>query len=580
MLKRLLRHLLAHRLKTAAVLASMLASSGVEMLNPWPLKFVVDNVVGQQPIFDVELDAAQRGLLLILAGLAYVLLAVLRGGLSFARHRWLTEVSQRASLTMRSELYAQVQRLSLRFHDRARVGDMVTRITTDVDKLQSAFMSGLSVLAVDLLTVVGITVSMFLVDWQFGLIGLIVLTPLFVVYAVFRGRMKATSRAVRAGEGAMASIAQEVLSSIRVVKAFGQEEREQQRFVNQTRSQVEANIRAATCEGLFYLLVEVATAAGIGIVLVYGGWRVVRGDLTLGQMLLFLQYLRSLYTPLEGLTGLTSVVQKAGASAERLNELFQAAPEVHEMPNALALQASRGRLTFEHVWFGYEPDRPVLKGIDLEIAAGEVVAIVGPTGVGKSTLVSLIPRFYDPTHGRVLLDGRDLRELRVRSVRDQISIVLQDPILFSGTIRDNIAYGQPGATHSEVVAAAQTAYAHDFIMDLPQGYASPVGERGVTLSGGQRQRIAIARAVLRNTPILILDEPTSAVDRQSESIILKALARLMRGRTVIIITHRPSASRLASRVVGLSDGVIVEVGSPGEPEPDLTPRPLRQASHS
>ncbi len=564
MVKRLITYLAAYKSMMAGVIATMLAGTLVAMANPWPLKVLVDNVLGQQPLFGRVPEGFFQGLLLALAALAYLLLAVLRGSLGFLRQRWLAQISQKAGMALQSDLYAQVQHLSLRFHDRARVGDMVTRLTTDVEKLQNAFVTGLSLFLVDTLTLFGIAVIMFIIDWQFALVALIVLPPLFLIFSTFRGRIREASRVVRLSEGTIASLAQEALSSIRVVKAFGQEDREQERLADQARSKVEARIRAATWEGMFSFWVEVTTTAGIAGVLGFGGWRVINGDLTLGELLVFMQYLTTLYRPVRELSRLTNVVQRAAASAERIDELFQAAPEVREATHAVSVRRARGSIIFDNVWFGYEPDRPVLKGIDLEIGPGEVVAVAGPTGAGKSTLVSLIPRFYDPDKGSVLIDGKDVRDLRLRSLRDQFSIVLQDPILFSGNIRDNIAYGRPEASDREVVEAARVAHAHEFIIDLSHGYDSYVGERGVTLSGGQRQRIAIARAILRDAPILILDEPTSSVDKESEGLILEALARLIEGRTVIIIAHRLSTTALAKRVAVLVDGAIVESGSPEE----------------
>ncbi|HJY80618.1 MAG TPA: ABC transporter ATP-binding protein [Candidatus Binatia bacterium] len=555
---------MAYKLLMAGVLLATLATTGVEMLAPWPMKLLVDNVLGQQPLYGHVLEGSLRGLVLVLAALAHVLLVGLRGSANLLSQRWLTEVNQKASLAMSSDLYAQMQRLSLRFHDRVRVGDMVMRLTADVEQLQKAFVSGLSVVTVSMFTVLGIAMTMFLVDWRFALVALVVLPPFFLIFSTFRSRVREASRAVRSSQGAIASAAHETLSSIRVVKAFGQEGREQKRFMDQTRSKVEASVRAATWEGMFSLSIEVASAAGVGIVMGYGGWRIIQGDLTLGQMYVFLHYLTALYAPLQELTRLTTIVQKGSVSAERISELFEAAPEVPESPNAVLLGRARGGIAFEDVWFSYESDRLILKGINLELMAGEVMAVVGATGAGKSTLVSLVPRFYDPTQGRVLVDGRDVRDLSLRSLRDQISIVLQDTILFSGSVRDNIAYSRPDATDYDVMEAARAAHAHEFILDLPEGYDSYVGERGVTVSGGQRQRIAIARALLKDAPILILDEPTSSVDRESEGLIMEALARLIVGRTVIIITHRLSTTGLADRVAVLADGVIVEEGRPEE----------------
>ncbi|MCI0336984.1 MAG: ABC transporter ATP-binding protein/permease [Acidobacteria bacterium] len=562
MLKKLIKYLMAYKYLMVGVLLATLASTCAKMLYPWPMKLLVDNVLGKQPLYGHVLEGSLS--ILALIALTYVVLAGLNGLTNILGQRWLTKVNQKASLDLSGDLYAQMQRLSLRFHDRVRVGDMVVRLTADVEQLQKAFVSGLSMVTISTFTVLGITVTMFLVDWRFALVALVVLPPYLMIFSTFRSRVRDASRAVRSSEGARASAAYETLSSIRVLKAFCQEGREQKRFVNQMRSKMKASVQAATWEGMFSLLVGVASAVGVAIVMGYGGWRIIQGDLTLGEMYVFLHYLTALYMPLQELTCLTTVVQKASVSAKGIGELFEAAPEVLESPNAVTLKRVRGRIAFEGVWFSYEPNRPILKGIDLPIMAGEVMAVVGATGAGKSTLVSLIARFYDVTRGRVLIDDKDVRDLSLRSLRNQISIVLQDTILFSGSVRDNIAYGRPGATKYEVLNAARAAQAHEFILDLPEGYDTYVGERGVTLSGGQRQRIAIARALLKDAPILILDEPTSSVDRESEGLILKALGRLIVGRTVVIITHRQSTSELADCVAVLSDGVITEVGRPEE----------------
>ena len=564
MIRHLAGYLLPHRLLMSAAIGSMLLTTLVEMASPWPLKLIVDNVLGFQPLFGREIEGSARTVLLGLASIGFVLLAAMKGALSAMRTRYLTEVSQQASADMRRDLYGQVQRVSLNFHDQSRVGDMTTRLTSDVDKLQDAFVTGLSLFTVDMLTVAGVAAVMFFVDWQFALVSLSVLPTLLIVFLRFRRKVRQASRDVRASEGAMASAAQEVLTAIRVVKAFGQEEREQERFDVQARSKAEATVRVATWEGLFSLWVEIATGIGIATVLWYGGWRVLAGELTTGEVLVFMQYLATLYMPLRRLSRLTTVVQKAAASADRVYDIFRLAPEVPEAPGATVVNRARGGIAFRGVTFGYRADQPVLRNIELEMAPGEVVALVGPTGAGKSTLVSLIPRFYDPQQGSVLLDGQDLRQLEKRSLRQQVSFVLQDLILFAGTIRDNIAYGSPDASDQRIRQAARQANADEFIERLPLGYDTPVGERGVTLSGGQRQRIAIARALLMDTPILILDEPTAAVDRRTERLIWDALRRLMEGRTVIIIAHRLATMDIAHRVAILVNGSIAAVGTPAE----------------
>ena len=559
MVKRLLGYLAARRYKTVALVLTMLATTAVEILIAWPLAIVV-SLFEDKPFFGFSFEGYSVALVLVVVSTSYVVFAAMRGLLNYFRRRWLEEISQSGSLAMRDDLYAQVQRLSLRFHDRSRVGDVVTRITADVDKLQAAFVNIVSIFAVDILSVFGIAVVMFFVDWRFALVALLVLPPLLLIYVVFRERVKVASRQVRANEGAMASLAQETLSSIRVVKSFGGEDREHERFLDRTRLRAEASVRAASSEGSFSFWVEIVTAAGIALVLGYGGWRIANGGLSLGVLVLFVQYLNNLYSPLRRLSRLINVIQRAAASAERIEELFALAPEVEESKNAVPLKKGPVDIVFEDVYFGYDPDRPVLRGVNLEVKAGESIAVVGHTGVGKSTLISLIPRLYDATQGRILIGGVDVRDLELRSLRESVSVVLQDPILFSGTVRDNIAYSRPEATDEEVEASARAAHAHDFILGLPEGYDSPVGERGVTLSGGQRQRIAIARALLKDAPILILDEPTSAVDAGSEGLIREALQRLMKGRSVVVITHRPSTTELAERVVVLEDGVVVEEG--------------------
>jgi ABC-type multidrug transport system fused ATPase/permease subunit len=404
-------------------------------------------------------------------------------------------------------------------------------------------------------------VVILVMDWKFALVALLIVPPLFLIFTVFRRRLLVAARALRSSEGAMASMANETLSSIRVVRVFGQEDREQERFVDQTSSKAAAGIQAAVSEGQLLFWVQVTSAIGIALVIGYGGWRILNGHLTVGEMLVFMLYLTALYRPLRELGRLTIMVQRAITSGQRIQELFDTAPEVPEPAYPIPLVRARGDIAFDGVSFEYAPDRPVLRGVTLAIKTGEVVAVTGPTGVGKSTLLSLLSRFYDPTQGRILLDGQDVRDFRLRSLRDQMSFVLQDTVLFFGSIRDNIAYGSAEASDEAIVAAARSAHAHDFITALPEGYDTILGERGATLSGGQRQRIAIARAILKDAPILVLDEPTSAVDEESERLIMEALARLIKGRTVIIVSHRPSFVKMAQRVFVLKDGTITEVGS-------------------
>lgn len=578
MLRRLLRYAAPHRCVLAGVLASMLATTFLETLKAWPLKFVVDNVLAHQP-FPARLhalDGGTPGVLLLLAASLYIALAALRGGCAYLRDRGIGRVSAELSLAMRDDLYAHLQRLPLRFHDRARVGDTVARLTADATNLQNAFVDMASQFTVDLVTVLGIGVAMAVVDWRFALVSLTVLPPLYAVYVAFRRRIKSASHTARSGEGTVAAVATEALSSIRIVKAFGQEAAEQERVRTPARVVAAAVVREVAGEGLLALWVEVITAVGTALVIGYGGWRVATGTLSVGEMLLFLQYLTALYLPLKRLSKLTGTVQKASASAARIAELFAADTEADAPVDAAPLGGGvRGGIVLEDVWFGHAPGHPILKGVNLAVSPGETVAIIGGTGNGKTSLINLIPRFYDPTVGRVLIDGRDIRTVRLADLRAQISLVLQDAVLFRGSVRENIAYARPGATDREIVAAARAAHAHEFIAGLPQGYETPVGERGITLSGGQRQRIALARAILKDAPILIMDEPTSALDGESERMIMEALRDLMRGRTVLIVTHRLSMTALADRVVELKDGAITTVH-----QRDRVPMPHRAREHA
>ncbi|HKZ83500.1 MAG TPA: ABC transporter ATP-binding protein [Anaerolineae bacterium] len=545
---------------------AVVATSFVGLLKPWPLKFLIDNVLqvgqpGARPGDSATIIAAVAG--------SIVAIAVLQGLLSYSKEFFLSATAQRVAFGLRSALFAHIQRLPLAFHDRQRTGDLITRVTNDVTKVQELVTDDLLVGgATNLLLVVGILIVMLLIDRKLGLIATLSAPLIVLTTSYYRRRIRAQEQQVRDKEGDIASLAQETISSIRVVKAFGREGFETQRFNEQTGEMLEAGLRVARLEARFSWALNVVTAVSLAALVSFGTYQVMVGALSAGTLVVFIQYIRDLQSPLLSLSRLSTKVAKAAIRAGRVVEVLNERPAVEERPGARPAPRFRGQIRFDHVSFGYgigmppySPERLVLRDIDLTIEPGEVVAIVGPTGAGKSTLASLILRLYDPLQGAVLIDGHDIREYKLDSVVDQMSVVLQESLLFQTTIRENIAYGQPKAAFRKIWEAACIAYCEEFIRRLPQGFDTVVGERGTMLSGGQRQRIAIARAVIRDAPILILDEPTAGLDAEAENIVMQALERLMRGRTTIMIAHQLATVRRANRIYVLDGGEIVEVGT-------------------
>jgi len=547
-------------------LFAVVGETAADVLQPWPIKVVLDNVVSGKRLggwfgsLVAPLLPASRFATLDLAVAAVALIALLDAVSSYAEKSQTTRVAQWVSHDLRRSVYQHLQRLSLADHRESHSGDLMMRMTSDIAAVQDFITSALVGILVNVLTIAGILGVMFYVNWRFTLLALSVVPILFAVVFFFTRRIKAASRAVRKREGELLSGVAEVLSSIHVVQAFAREDYEDRRFASESRSNVEAGLQARNVKAKLSPTVNVIVAIGTCLVLAYGGRLAIAGEISGGVLVVFLLYLNKLYKPIRDLSKLTDTVAKASVGYERIQEVLDLESKVGARPDARTAPAFRGAIEFDHVTFGYGDSR-VLSDVSLRIEPGQVAAIVGPSGTGKSTIVSLVTRFYDPLSGTVRIDGADIRDYSLKSLRDQISFVLQDTLLFRATIWENIAYGQPNASIEDTVRAATLANAHGFITDLPLGYATMVGDRGLTLSGGQRQRIAIARAIVRNSPILILDEPTAGLDAASEREVIDALERLMEGRTSIVIAHHLGTIRHADVIFVVKGSRIVEQGT-------------------
>jgi subfamily B ATP-binding cassette protein MsbA len=465
---------------------------------------------------------------------------------------------------LRRTLYHHIHRLSLAEHDEKRTGDLIGRVTSDIESIQDFVTSALLGILTNVLTLVGIIGVMLYLNWRFTLISLSIAPVLFLVVYAFTRRIKKASREVRKKQSELVSIVQEVFSSIRVVKAFAREDYEERRFERQSLENVETALLARSIKMKLSPVVEIIVATGTCLMLAYGARMVIAGQLTAGSLVVFLLYLGKMYKPMRDLSKMTDTVSKAGVAFERIREVLGTEGGVRDLRHAHKATGFKGRIEFDRVSFGYSPDQLILKDVSFAIERGQVAAFVGPTGGGKTTIINLIARFYDPVSGTVTIDGTNIRGFTIRSLREQISFVLQDTLLFHAPIWQNIAYGRPEAHRAEIVRAAELANAHEFIKEMPDGYDTMVGERGVTLSGGQRQRIAIARAVIRNTPILVLDEPTSGLDAQSEQAVFEALDRLMQHKTSIVIAHHLATIMRANIIFVVKDNQLTERGTHDE----------------
>jgi ATP-binding cassette subfamily B protein len=552
----------------AVALIAAVGEGVTDLLQPWPLKVVFDSILKGQPLHNhgwlnpliLSLTGNDRIATLKFAAIAALVIALAGALSSYAEKYLTTSVGQWVMHDLRRTLYSHIQRLSLSYHDHKQSGDLISRVTSDIDAIQSFITSGMLGALVDCLTLIGMVGVMFYMNWRFTLIALSIAPVLFVVVYYYTRRIKKAAREVRKKEGEIVSTVQEVLTSIRVVKAFAREDFEQHRLEEESLESVEIGLRARGMKAKLAPLVEVIVAIGTSIVLWFGARMVLDGRLDAGSLIVFIWYLGKMYKPMQDLSKMTDSYTKAAVGYERIREILDADYEIRDMPGARPAPPLKGRIEFENVSFHYDPDRPILRDISFAIEPGQTAALVGPTGAGKTTIIGLIPRFYDLASGVIKIDGYDIRQFTQKSLRQQISFVLQETLLFHGTIWYNIAYGKPGATRTEILRAAEMANAHEFVEKMPDGYNTVVGERGVTLSGGQRQRIAIARAVIRNSPILILDEPSSGLDAASEQLVFEALDRLMEGKTSIVIAHRLSTIRRADLILVVQDGAIVERG--------------------
>jgi subfamily B ATP-binding cassette protein MsbA len=547
----------------------MVLDAALTVLRPWPLKVVIDQVIAHRtrstrvPFISGWLEHAQLDRMHILYGAcaATLMIAISTGLLTYAYTRVLGVVAQKIVADLRGGLFAHMQRLSLRFHDRQRTGDLITRLTSDVGSIQDVLANGVIILFSNGFLLLGMVSMMMWLNWRFALAALSVSPLLFASVFLYSRRVRVASRAVRASNGLLASLAQETLSSIRIVQGLAQEDQQDERFQMQAATGGQAYLESVRYQARVAPMVDVLAACGLAMVMYYGATRVMSGALSTGDVIVFFAYVTNLYSPMRALSRLSYSLGKAAVGAERIGEVMGQRSDVLNRENAVTATNVSGPVEFRDVEFEYESGRPVLSGINLKVATGETVAVVGATAAGKSTLVSLLPRFYDPTAGVVLLNGNDIRDFTVQSLRERISLVLQDALLFSGTVRENITFGRPGASDEEVVAAARLANAHEFIECLPQGYETRIAERGLTLSGGQKQRIAIARAILRDAPVLILDEPTSGLDAVSERQVVEALQRAAYKRTTLVIAHRFASIRFADRIVVMDRGRIIEQGT-------------------
>ena len=553
------------------ILIAMLVQTAMSVAGPWPLKIILDNVVGSHKL-SPWLDNLLRPILsggskmqiAAAAAIAAVVIAVLGAIASYVANYYTTSVGQWVANDLRIRTYHHLQQLSLSYYDSHQTGTLLSTITADVQTIQGFASSSTLGIVVDLFTIVAMLFIMFWLNWDFTMIAVAVTPFMLLLVSRFKKVVKKATHEVRKEQSKIVSVVEAGLQSMRVVKAFGRENLAEAELAEVSHATVDASLKARRVKALLSPIVSITVAICTAVVLWRGSALILAGAMTAGALTVFLSYLTKFFKPVQDLATMTNTIAQAAVGVDRVRAILDADTIIPDRPDAREPQKLKGDIEFEHVAFAYSADAPVLKDVNFKIQAGQLVGLVGSTGGGKSTIVSLIPRFYDPSAGVIKIDGVDIREFKFHAMREQIGYVLQETVLFEGTVRENIAYGREGVTEQQIVEAAKLANADEFIARMPHGYDTMVGERGETLSGGQRQRIGIARAVIRNNPILILDEPTAALDTESERLVIEALERLMKGRTVITIAHRLSTIRDANKIIVLKDGVVAEEGTHDE----------------
>jgi subfamily B ATP-binding cassette protein MsbA len=560
-----------YRGSLAIILAAMLVQTVMSVATPWPLKVILDNVVGAHKLphwlddfLRPFMSSGTKMQIAAAAAITTILIALLGAAASYLANYYTTSVGQWVANDLRLRTYHHLQQLSLNYYNTHEMGTLLSTMTADVQTIQNFASSSTLGILVDMFTIVAMLVIMFWLNWDFTLIAVGVTPFMLLMVSRFKKAVKKATREVRKQQSNVVAVVQQGLESMRVVKAFGRQDLEQEELSEVSKATVEAALKARRVKALLSPIVTVTVSLCTAFVLWRSSSLILKGAMTAGALTVFLSYLSKFFKPVQDLATMTNTIAQTAVGVERVRAILEANDVIQERADAREPEPLKGEIKFENVAFGYNKDAQVLTNVNFEIKAGQLIGVVGPTGGGKSTIVSMIPRFYDPSAGKVSIDGVDLRDYKINGLRNQIAYVLQETVLFRGTVAENIAYGRGSATRDEIVEAAKLANADEFISKMPHGYDTMVGDRGDTLSGGQRQRIGIARAIIRNNPILILDEPTAALDTESEQLVMEALERLMKGRTVITIAHRLSTIRNSDKIVVLKGGVVAEEGTHDE----------------
>ena len=566
---RLIRDLVRpYRGSLLIVLLAMLVETAMSLAAPWPLKVIIDNVVSHHKMspwladmLRPWMDGHHQMHIAALAAFAYVIIALLGALATYVDNYYTESVGQYVAHDLRMRMFHHLQRLSLGYYTSHQTGTLLSTITTDIQTIQGFASSSTLNIFVDLLTIVSMLGLMLWLNWDFTLIAVGVTPFLLFFVSRFKKAVKKATHQVRKEQADIVAVVQQGLESMQAVKAFGRQDMEEQELGKVSHATVDAALKARSIKALLSPVVTVTVAVCTAIVLWRGAYLILAGIMTVGALTVYLSYLSKFFKPVKDLATTTNAIAQAAVGVDRIRAVLDTDTIIPEKGNAIEAPPVRGQVVFEHVAFAYDVKNPVLLDVSFTINPGQLVGIVGPTGSGKSTVFSMISRFYDPSRGTIRIDGHDVRDLKLKSLRDQIGYVLQETVLFHGTIAENIAFGRVSASREEIIKAAELANAHEFISKMAQGYDTLVGERGSTLSGGQRQRIGIARVMIRNNPILLLDEPTAALDSESEKLVIEALERLMKGRTVITIAHRLTTIRDADQIIVISGGIVAENGT-------------------